>query len=116
VASSTRGRDWLIGSGLRLEIGLLAPFKNLLRREGGEQMQRAGDDPRPAGLIAGAQTSPVVAVEVFGEQEAIALVRVLLELLGPAVDGAPAVLVFEEDVGEPAGNLLGDLIQVHLPA
>ena len=66
--------------------------------------------------MAGAEAGPVVAVEVLVELEAIAPVRVLLELPGAAVDRTPAVLVFEEDVREPARDLLGDLVQVHLPA
>src|SRR5206468_8865178 len=63
-------------------------------------MHHAGDDSRPAGLVARAEAGPVVAVEVFVEQQAIAPVRVVLELLGPTVDGTPTVLVAQEHVGQ----------------
>ena len=48
-------------------------------------------------------------------QDKITPVRVVLELLGSAIDRTPAVFVLEEDVRKAARNLLGDLIQVHLP-
>ena len=51
--------------------------------------------------MAGAEASPVVAVEVLVEQEAIAPVRVFLELPGSSVDRATAILVLQEDVREP---------------
>ena len=76
-----------------VEIGLLAAFEHLLRRDGREEMHGPGDDPGPAGLVAGAEAGAVVAVEVFVEQEAIAPVRVVLELLRRRRRRAPAVLV-----------------------
>src|SRR5207244_7186579 len=76
-------------------------------------MHHAGDDSRPAGLVARAEAGPVVAVEVFVEQQAIAPVRVVLELLGPTVDGTPTVLVAQEHVGQSSRDLPGYLIQVH---
>jgi hypothetical protein len=46
-------------------VGLLAAFKDLLRCDGRKDMQETGDDPCPSGLVAGAETGPIVAVEVL---------------------------------------------------
>src|SRR5207247_3396929 len=54
-------------------------------------------------------------VEVLVEQEIVAPVRVLLKLPGPPVDRPPALAVPQEDAGQPARDLLGDLIEGHLP-
>ena len=58
-----------------------------------------GDEPGPAGLVAGAQPGAVVAVEVLVEQEWSRQCGIGLELLRAAVDGPPAVLVAQEDAG-----------------
>jgi hypothetical protein len=42
--------------------------------EGREQVHDAGYDPGPAGLMAGAEAGPIVAVEKLVEQDAITLV------------------------------------------
>src|SRR6266704_960320 len=78
-------------------------------------MHRAGDDPSPSGLVARAEAGPVVAVEVLVEQEHVAPVRVLLKLARPPVDRPPAMAVPQEDAGQPAPDLLRDLIQGHVP-
>src|SRR5262245_38953672 len=85
-------------------------------RAGCEQMHASGNDPGPSRLVVGAETSPVVTVEVLIEQDEIAPVRVLLKLPRPAIDRPSASLVFQKDAGEPAPEFLGDLVQVHLPS
>ena len=45
-----------------------------------------GHEPGPAGLVAGAQPRPVVAVEVLVEEDVVAPVRIGLELLRAAID------------------------------
>src|SRR4051794_17095336 len=55
-----------------------------------------GDEARPAGLVIRAESGTVVAVEVFVEQQQIAPVRILLELLRAAVDAPAARLVARE--------------------
>ena len=69
--------------------------------------------PGPAGLVARAEPGAVVAVEVLVEEDVVAPVGIGLELLRAAVDGSPAVLVAQEDAGEPVGDLLGHLEEVH---
>ena len=63
--------------------------------------------------MAGAQPGAVVAVEVFVEQDVIAPVGIGLELLRAAVDRTPAMLIAQEDPGEPVGDLLAHLEEVH---
>src|SRR5437763_1315555 len=79
-------------------------------------MHGASDNAGPAGLMAGAEAGPVVAVEVFVKEDEVAPVGILLEFPGPAVDWSSAVRAFEEDVREPARDFLGNLVQVHVPA
>ena len=56
--------------GLHLrDTSQLAELQNLLRRRRGKQMQGPGDDSGPSGLVAGAEPGPVVAVEVFVEEQ-----------------------------------------------
>src|SRR5262249_59475110 len=78
---------------VRLHVCRLADFEHLLRVDGCEEMHQTGDDSSPAGLVACAKPGPVVTVEIFVEQQAIAPVRIVLELLGPPVDRPPPVLL-----------------------
>src|ERR1700739_52727 len=79
-------------------------------------MHAAGEDASPAGLMAGAEARPVVAVKVLVEREVITPVRVLLKLASAPVDRPPAMVVPQKDAGQPTLDLLGDLIQVHMSA
>ena len=97
-ASGRRGSTGL-GPGRRL-----SQFEHLLGRRRREQVHQARDDAGPSGLVAGAETGAVVAVEVLVEQEEIAPVRILLELPRAAVDGPPALAVLQEDARQPAAT------------
>ena len=66
------------------------------------KIHQPGNGPRPARLVVGAEAGSVVAVEVLVELEIIAPVRIVLELLRAAINGASAVLVLEKHVREPA--------------
>ena len=90
--------------------------ENHLRRESSEQSHQGGDDRGPAGLMAGAEAGAVVSVEVLAEQDEVLPVRVLLELLRPAVDRAVPLVIAEEQAGEPVGQLLSHLVEVHVLA
>src|SRR5262249_43281281 len=100
----------------KMEGGHFAGIEDLLRHAGLEQLQEAGDAPGPAGLVAGAEARPVVAVEVLVEQDQVAPVRVLLELPRSPVNRSPSISVSQEEVGEPTAYLLSHLIQVRVPA
>src|SRR5262249_24463425 len=115
-ALATRKLATHLRFGERFGIGLFAPRESAFRRDAREEVQGTGDDSGPAGLVAGAQASSVVAVEILVEQDAIAPVRILLEHRRSTVDRSTTVLASEEDVSEPAGDFLGDLIERHQPA
>ena len=85
--SSSTGRR--TGSRLLLQRGVLAACQELLRGDGREETQEPGDRPGPARLVAGAQTRAVVTVEILVEQDGVAPVRVIPELLGSAVHRPP---------------------------
>src|SRR5499426_3743748 len=67
--------------------------------------QELGHEPGPAGLVAGADASAVVTVEVLVEEDEVAPVRVALERVEATVDRAPAVGPPEEDAGEASRQL-----------
>src|SRR5262245_31808352 len=99
------------GSGLSDARGLLGRREDLSLRghhfgRGGvrEYRQRPRDNAGPAGLVAGAEAGAVVAVEVLVEEDVVAPVRVVLELLGAAVDRPTAAGVAPEDRRETIGN------------
>src|SRR5262245_61957517 len=75
-----------------------------------------GHQARPPRLVGGPDAPPLVAVEVLVEQDKVAPVRVLLEAVRVAVDGPAAVAPAQEQAGEPAGQLGGDLPEVQQPA
>src|SRR5438270_6925605 len=72
-----------------------------------------GHQSSPAGLMAGAQSGAVVAVEIFVEQDMVAPVGIALELFCAAIDRPPAMLVGGKYPGEPVGNLFAHLKQIH---
>src|SRR5690242_11310054 len=72
-------------------------------------LEEFGDDGGPAGLVGGAEALAGVAVEVLVEEDQVAPVRVGLELLAGAEDGAAAIGAAQEDVAEPPRELGGDL-------
>src|ERR1051325_2675175 len=63
--------------------------------------QQRRDQPRPAGLVRCTDPGAVVAVEVFVEKNVITEVRVALQTRIVAVDGAPPMLIAQEDAHEP---------------
>ena len=99
-----------------LESRHLAALQGPLGIQVAEELDEFGHEPGPAGLVARAQPCAVVAVEVFVEEDVVAPVGIGLELLRAAVHGTPAVLVAQEDPGEPIGDLLGHLEEIHHPA
>src|SRR5215475_12999737 len=63
--------------------------------------------------MAGAEAGPVVAVEIFVEQDEVFPVRIGPEDLEPSVHGAPAVGSGEEDADQAAREVGGDVPQGH---
>src|SRR5262245_57058688 len=79
-------------------------------------MHSAGDDPGPSRLMTGTDAGAVVAVEVLVEEQEIAPVRILLELLRRSVDRPAPLRVSHEDAGEAARDLLRDPVERHASA
>src|SRR5207253_8082643 len=64
---------------LSLHDALPISFEDLVGLVCGEEMQEPGDGASPARLVAGAEAGPVIAVEVFIKEDAIAPVGVFLD-------------------------------------
>src|SRR4029077_3616192 len=92
-------------------------FRNLekiRRAPTSEHIKSASDYSSPSGLVAGAQSGAVIAVEILVEQDVVFPVRIFLELLGTAIDGPLAVGIAEKDARQPAAKLFGYLEQGHV--
>ena len=115
VQDEERGSSAAIrsASSLRAADVALAGLEIALAVDRAEQLHQARDEPRPAGLVAGAEARAVVAVEVFVEQDVVAPVRVVLELGDPAIDRPAPLVVAQEDARKPRRELLRHLEQVH---
>ena len=74
----------------------MAEFEHLIGRRGSEQVHGSRYDSRPACLVAGAKPSPVIAVKILVEQDQVAPVRIVLKLLGAAVDRSAAFSIARE--------------------
>src|SRR5215467_5080445 len=106
---------------LRLHLYLshsrhFAEFEHLLGVGGRKQMHAAGEDTGPAGLMASTEAGAVVAMKVLVERQVITPVWVFLKRAGTPVDWPPAMVVPQKHADQPALDLLGDLIQIHLSA
>src|SRR4051794_16514821 len=79
-----------------------------------EIVEQDCDQPGPAGLVAGADAGAIVAMKVLVEQEAVAPMRVILELPRGAEDGPPAAAVAQEGRGQTTGDLARHFEEVQL--
>src|SRR5262249_22177596 len=77
-------------------------------------MHDPSDDAGPSCLVAGAQSGSVVSVEVLVKQDVVAPVRICLELLRTTVYWPSASLISQENLREPAADLLSYLVQRHV--
>src|SRR5829696_3759658 len=75
-------------------------------------VNQRGDEPRPAGLVRGAEPHAGVAVKVFVEQDEVAPVRVVLELGVPAVGGAAPFGVARKQPYEAVGEAARHLVEL----
>src|SRR5688572_11966731 len=64
-------------------------FKDTFRVDSSKEVHERCDQAGPSRLVAGAEPRPVVSMEVLIEQDQVAPVRIVLELLRTAVDGPP---------------------------
>src|ERR1700741_658711 len=77
---------------------------------------QVGDQSAPPGLVGGAEPGAGVAMEVLVKQEKVTPGRVRLRTTVVAEHGAGAVAGAAEDADQAVGDLVGDLLQAHLPA
>src|SRR3954447_187687 len=76
-----------------------------LQRSSSPLVDQVGDEPRPAGLVRGAEAGAGVAVEVLEELQIVAPVRIVLKFRG-RTEGAPsAVGTAREETDHPVGEL-----------
>jgi len=92
--------------------GLLANFQGALGIHRAIKLDELGYQPGPAGLMAGAQSGTVVAVEVFVEQDVVTPVGIALESFRAAIHRPPAMLVAGEYPSEPVADLFANLEEV----
>ncbi len=93
-----------------------ADFKGLSGIERTKEFDKFRNQSGPACLVAGTEPSAIIPVEIFVEQDVVAPEGVGLELLSSTIDRPPAVLIAQEDAGEPVRDFLGHLEKVHHPA
>lgn len=74
-------------------------------------LKQLGDESGPAGLMASAEPLASLSVKILVEQEAVAKMRILLELAVVAEDGSLAVRVAEEQFCQAIGDLVADGFQ-----
>ena len=78
---------------LILYLGLFSAFKQGLRVKMSIDLNQPRDQAGPPGLVTGAESRAVVAMEVFVEEDVIMPMRIRLKFLHAAVHGTAAVLV-----------------------
>src|SRR5262245_16523533 len=76
-------------------------------------MHDAGDSASPSRLVTRAQPCAIVTMKIFVKQDVIAPMRIGLELLGSAIDWAPAIRIFQKDICKPPADLLSYLVERH---
>ena len=85
-----------------------------MRIELAKNFDQQGDDAGPTRLVASAEASTVVAVEVFVEQQMIAPMRITLKFFGATENRPPVGFVAQKDVGQTIGDLARDLRALRL--
>src|SRR5258705_3920445 len=87
--------------------------QELLCVDASEEIDKRGHGAGPAGLMACADPSAIVAVEILIEENAVLPERIVLEFLVAAEYRSPSVLVAHKDPDQPLSNLARPLEQVH---
>lgn len=80
-------------------------------REVPQRLDYASDAACPASLVTSSNAGPIVAVEVFIEQNQVLPVGVVLKLFGTAVNGSPPRFILQENAHQPLTNAVGNFIQ-----
>ena len=84
-----------------LECGLLAAFQEPFGIQDSIELDEFGHEAGPAGLVARAQSRPVVAVKVFIEENVVTPVRIGLELVRAPINWPLAFFISQKDPAQP---------------
>src|SRR5271169_7097448 len=96
-----------------MKRGCPAAFEKGVGIETSEDFDQRRHQPGPSGLMTGADTGAVVAMEIFVEQQVIPPIGIVLEFLGTPKYRPPAGLIAQEDPGQPVRDFACDLKQIH---
>src|SRR2546425_3942748 len=78
-------------------------------------LQQFRNQAGPASLVAGADTSTIIAMEIFMKEDELPPMRIALEDFDTTGHRAPTILPAQEDTREPPGYFRRDLPQVGFP-
>jgi len=81
-----------------------AHFQGSLGIQGTVKLNELSHESDPARLMASAEPCPVVTVKILKEVDIAAPEWIALELLDPAINGSPTVVVADEYPGEQVGD------------
>src|SRR6185295_14178918 len=73
-----------------------------------------GDQRAPTRLVRGTKSSPILAIEIFKEEDVVLEVRISLHLLIVSEDRPSTMLIAPEDTCQPAPQLISNLFQRQL--
>src|SRR5437879_1968875 len=90
-----------LGSGLGVATVLAALLEELRHK------------PGPSGLMAGADSRPIIAVEILVEKQVVPPMRIRLKFFRSAENSSPAVRIPEKDVDQTMRKLGGHLPERH---
>src|SRR6266403_782403 len=94
------------------ERGPHTHFQAPLGIQGTVKLDELGHESGPTGLVTCAQSGAIVAMEVFKEVDVVAPEGIALEFLCAAIDWSAAMVVAQEDPGQPVRDLFAHLEEV----
>ena len=98
------------------DSGGFAQLEHLFAIRSRKHMHDASYDSGPSSLMAGVKAGPVIAVEIFVEQQQILPMGIFLKFARPAVNRPSPNFISHKDASQSSRKPLGNLIQRHLPA
>src|SRR5271170_4265991 len=107
-----RGDFQFLGSFLRKGGGSTG-LQNLFPVKASEKLDKLCDHSGPSCLVAGPQTRPVIAMEVFVEQDVVLPLGISLEPLRTSVHRPPAGFIPQEDRFQSMSDIPSYLKEVH---
>jgi hypothetical protein len=96
------------------ESPLLARIEELHGVEASEELDERRHETGPSRLVTGPDRSPRISMEILGENQMIAPVRVALKFSHSTINGAAPFGVPEENTDETSGDFTSHLIEIHL--